>query len=367
MTSPTAAKAMIVAFPGAELTAEQQAFFKDINPFGYALFLRKDLGNIQNPAQVRRLTDQLREISGREDVPIALDQEGGRVQRLREPHWPEIPAARVIGDLYHKNPDVGLEAAKLHTRVIASALRGIGANTVFGPCADLITDGTHNAIGDRGFSIDKDSVITLVTTVVHEFLKGGIIPTLKHIPGYGQVDIDPHLALPEINASNAFLQDNDFYVFREIIRKLPADSFYGMNAHVKYNGIDPDHISTFSKIVTHDITRGAAVGFKGLLIADAVEMNALGGTMDERCRKFWDAGGDVALHCTGKEDEIAAIAQIAPDVSDEIWFKQKEAESIRYEEYVYKDDDAHDLARQLLALLHTHDVQWAINKISPSN
>ena len=365
--SAATAKAMIVAFAGSVLSDDQIAFFKEINPFGYALFLRKDLGNIQNPEQVKRLTDQLREISGRENVLIALDQEGGRVQRLREPHWPELPAARVLGDLYAKNAEAGLEATRLHTRCIAACLRQIGANTVFAPCADLVTDGTHNAIGDRGFSTDKDHVVTLVTTVVEEFLKGGIIPTLKHLPGYGQVDVDPHLALPEINATNAYLQDHDFYVFREIIKKLPTDSFYGMNAHVKYNGIDPDDVSTFSKIMTNDITRGAAVGFKGLLMADAIEMNALGGTMAERCQKFWAAGGDVALHCTGKEDEIKAIADIAPDMSEDLWFKQRKAESIRRESQVYFEDDAHELAQHLLHLLHTHDVQWAINKISPSN
>lgn len=365
--STASAKAMIVAFAGSELSAEQMAFFKDVNPFGYILFSRASLGNIQNPDQVKRLTDQLREVSGRADVPILIDQEGGRVQRLRQPLWPELPAARVIGDLYADDHDLGLQAARLHTQCIASCLRGIGVNTVCAPVADLVTNSTHNAIGDRGFSVHKDHVVTLVSAVVQEFLKSGIIPTLKHFPGYGRVDVDPHLALPEVNENNAFLQDNDFYVFREIIKKVPADSFYGMNAHVKYNFIDPENISTFSKIITTDVIRGAMIGFKGLLMADAIEMGALGGTMPERCQKFWAAGGDIALHCTGNEDEIAAIARVAPDVSDEVWFKQRKAESIRHEQQDYFEDDAKQLAHQLQSLLVDQGVQWAINTVSPSN
>ncbi len=360
-------KAMIVAFAGSTLSDEQAAFFKDINPFGYILFSRAALGNIQDPEQVKRLTDQLRDISSRDDVPILIDQEGGRVQRLREPLWPELPAARVIGDLYRVDADIGLEAARLHTRCIAACLRNAGINTVCAPVADLVTDTTHNAIGDRGFSTDKDTVVTLVTTIAEEFIKGGIIPTLKHIPGYGQVDIDPHLGLPEIHATNAYLQDNDFYVFREIINRLPANSFYGMNAHVKYTQIDPQNVSTFSKIITHDVTRGAMIGFQGLLMADAIEMNALGGTMAERCQKFWQAGGDLALHCTGVAGEIAAIADVAPYVSDDIIMKQQQAERARITGQVYSDDDPHALVGQLLKLLQARDVQWAINKISPSN
>lgn len=365
--SATSAKAMIVAFAGSSLSDDQKSFFKDINPFGYILFSRTSLGNIQNPDQVKHLTDQLREVSGRADVPILIDQEGGRVQRLREPLWPELPAARVIGDLYAEDHELGLEAARLHTQCIASCLRGIGVNTVCAPVADLVTDSTHNAIGDRGFSVHKEHVIALVTAVVQEFLKGGVIPTLKHLPGYGRVNVDPHMSLPEVNENNAFLQDNDFYVFREIIKRAQADSFYGMNAHVKYNFIDPENVSTFSKIITTDVTRGAMVGFKGLLMADAIEMGALGGTMAERCQKFWAAGGDIALHCTGNEDEIAAIARVAPDVSDDLWFKQQKAESIRREQQDYFDDNPLELAHQLQTLLHQQGVQWAINKVSPSN
>ncbi|HEY1096274.1 MAG TPA: glycoside hydrolase family 3 N-terminal domain-containing protein [Alphaproteobacteria bacterium] len=368
MSSAKTAKAMIVAFKGAELTADQEAFFKDVNPFGYILFSRTALGNIQNPDQVRKLTDQLRKISGRDDVPILIDQEGGRVQRLREPQWPELPAARIIGDLYAKDHEAGLHAAHLHTQCIAASLRGIGVNTDCAPVLDLITDGTHNAIGDRGYSTNKHHVITLASYVANEFIKGGIIPTIKHIPGYGQVtDVDPHLGLPVVDASAEYLFENDFRVFRDVIGNLPVGGFYGMNAHLVYKAFDPDTVSTFSEKITRGITRGTAIGFDGLLMADAIEMTALGGTMAERCQRFWAAGGDVALHCTGDQDEIAAIAKIAPDMSDDLWDKQRTAEEIRREQQVYFDDNAPELARELLDLLHKHGVTWAINKISPSN
>jgi beta-N-acetylhexosaminidase len=368
MTSSQTAKAVIVAFQGSVLSDEQQAFFREINPFGYIIFSRKDIGNVESPEQLLRLTDQLRAVSGRADVPILIDQEGGRVQRLREPLWPELPAARVIGDLYARDHDAGLQAAHLHTQTIAASLRGIGVNTVCSPVLDLVTDSTHNAIGDRGYSIDRSQVVTLASYVALEFLKGGIIPTMKHIPGYGQVtDIDPHLGLPVVHASAEYLQDNDFRVFRDVIGNLPHGGFYGMNAHVIYKAFDLETVSTFSKLITTGITRGPSVGFDGLLMADAIEMNALCGTMPERCQKFWQAGGDIALHCTGKQDEIDAIAKIAPDVTNAVWDKQKQAEETRRSMQVYFDNDAHQWARQLHELLLKHDVTWAINKISPSN
>ncbi len=290
---------------GPALTAAERRLFRTANPLGFALFRR----NCVDPAQLRRLIAELREAVGRADVAVLVDQEGGRVQRLKPPHWPRDPAAARFGELATRDPEAAERAARLLAHAVATDLAAAGVTGDAWPVLDLTVPGASDVIGDRAFSAHPDTVIRLGRAVCRGLLDGGILPIIKHLPGHGRALVDSHKALPVIEAGLDELEAADFQPFRAL-----ADQPWGMTAHIVFPAIDPDTPATLSAIVIEQIIRGR-IGFGGVLITDDLCMGALTGSPAERARRALAAGCDIALHCNGKLDEMAAIADGLPPLS----------------------------------------------------
>jgi len=276
---------------------EEKRFLSETCPWGLILFKR----NIQNPAQVAELTRSYREIVGRADAPVLIDQEGGRVQRLGPPHWPNFPAAEKLARASDTKASVELGA-----RLIANELTRLGINVDCLPVADLRFSGAHDVIGDRAYSTDPVEVATLARAAADGLMAGGVLPVVKHIPGHGRALADSHLELPKVSASAAELSRTDFEPFRRL-----SDLPLAMTAHVIYEAIDPALPATISPKVVNDVIRGH-IGFDGLLMTDDVSMKALSGGIGENTKSAFAAGCDLALHCNGKIDEMRAVAENSP-------------------------------------------------------
>lgn len=287
--------ALVLGCEGTVLTAAERDFFRDANPLGFILFRR----NVDSPDQVRALVDSLRDAVGRY-APILIDQEGGRVARLRAPHWPELPAARVVGDL--ADAQKAGQAAWLHGRLLAAMLSDLGIDVDCAPVADVPVPGAHDVIGDRAFAMDPGTVAALAASQAAGLLAGGVLPIVKHIPGHGRAFADSHKELPVVNTARAELEAWDFAPFKALSH-LPA----AMVAHVVYTDIDADHPSSISPTVIRDIVRGH-IGFDGLLFSDDLSMQALSGTLGQRTAAVLAAGCDVALHCNGQMAEMLDVA-----------------------------------------------------------
>lgn len=277
-------------------------FFRDANPFGFVLFQR----NCASPEQVQALVTALRESVDRPDAPVLIDQEGGRVARLRPPAWPAWPAARRIGDRARENPAAGVRAAWINARLIAATLFDLGIDVDCAPVCDVPVEGSDNIIGDRAFATDPLLVAQLAGAACAGLLAGGVLPVVKHTPGHGRALVDSHRALPRVTASLAELDATDFLPFRALSGQPLA-----MVAHVVYEAIDPDHAGSVSAKVIGDVVR-QRLGFNGLLLSDDLSMQALSGTLAERAAAVSAAGCDIALHCNGDLGEMAAIAAVTP-------------------------------------------------------
>lgn len=288
-------RAFVAGLLGPVPTTEERAFFREADPFGFILFRR----NIDNPDQVRALTASLREAVGRENVPILIDQEGGRVQRLGPPHWPRYPAGRAYGLLSASKR----ETAFLGARLMAHDLRDLGINVDCLPVLDVPVPGSHDVIGDRAYGDEPDSVTELGGGAAEGLLAGGVLPVVKHIPGHGRAGVDSHLSLPRVGASLDELRARDFLPFRALAH-LPA----AMTAHVVYEAIDPERPGTLSRSVIQDIVRGE-IGFHGLLFTDDLSMKALSGDFRSRAEQAIAAGCDIALHCCGDLTEARGVAE----------------------------------------------------------
>ncbi|MDO8421090.1 MAG: beta-N-acetylhexosaminidase [Parvibaculum sp.] len=293
--------AAIYGCAGPQLTDSERAFFADADPWGFILFAR----NIENPAQVSALTAEMRGLTGR-DVPILIDQEGGRVARLRPPHWRSYPAGRRYGEVYARSTEDGLEAARLGARLIAAELRAVGVNVDCLPVLDLPVEGAHDVIGDRAYGTTPEVVIALARAAAEGLLEGAVLPVIKHIPGHGRAGVDSHLSLPRVGTDVKTLDRTDFAPFKAF-----ADMPLAMTAHVVYEAIDAAAPATTSRAVIADIIRGI-IGFDGLLMSDDLSMQALSGTLAERTRASLKAGCDLVLHCNGKMDEMEAVAGEVP-------------------------------------------------------
>jgi len=294
------ASSAVYGCQGLTLGSEERAFFRDAKPFGFILFAR----NCESPAQLRALSQDLRDAAG-SDAPILIDQEGGRVARLRPPHWRTRPPARRFGELYERNPEQGREAVYLCARAIAYELKDIGVNVNCAPVLDVPVKGAHDIIGDRAFSMAPLTVIELGRATIEGYLDGGVLPIVKHIPGHGRALADSHLALPRVDASAEDLSVQDFVTFRSL-NEAPV----AMTAHVVYEAIDPRRPATTSPNMVQNIIRGE-IGFDGLLLSDDLSMAALEGPLDLRAKQALFAGCDVVLHCNGKLDEMTEIAREA--------------------------------------------------------
>ena len=298
-------RAFITGISGPALTAEEREFVRDFRPWGFILFKR----NAENPAQVIRLVDELRETVGDADAPVLIDQEGGRVQRLRPPHWPLYPSGAALGALYDLDHPLGLSAARLSARLIASDLSDLGVTVDCLPLADVPIAGADDVIGDRAYGNEPDKVAAIARAVTEGLQQGGVLPVLKHIPGHGRATADSHLSLPRVENSRTELERTDFAAFRPL-----ADLPMAMTAHVVFSALDPAQPATTSATIIREVIRGV-IGFQGLLMSDDVSMNALAGSLAERTRAIVGAGCDMVLYCNGKFDEMREVARETPELS----------------------------------------------------
>jgi beta-N-acetylhexosaminidase len=307
---PNNTKAVIYSCEGCALSDEERSFFAEAMPLGFILFGR----NVETPEQLQKLTSDLREAVGWE-CPILIDQEGGRVQRLKPPIWRGYPSMQTFGAIAERDMDEGLEQLRYITFQIAEELREIGVNVNCAPVLDVLTEATHDAIGDRAFSEKPEIVSRMAESVCRNFLMAGITPVIKHIPGHGRAKSDSHKGLPRVNASRAEMQETDFKPFRDLAKAEFADQIWAMAAHIVYEDIDPDLPSSASPIVINEIVRGD-IGFDGLLLSDDLDMDALTGLGDVAARAVavLEAGCDVALYCSGKLEDMQNIAKAVPNL-----------------------------------------------------
>jgi beta-N-acetylhexosaminidase len=253
-------RAFITGISATELNAAERAFIESERPWGFILFKR----NIETPGQVTRLVEELKKCAGRDEVPVLIDQEGGRVQRLGPPHWPVYPPGAAFGTLYDLDPTLGLSAARLSTRLIAADLGELGINVDCLPLADVPVAGADAVIGNRAYGTEPAKVAAIARAVTEGLEQGGILPVLKHIPGHGRATADSHLRLPEVNTPRKDLERTDFAAFQPL-----SDLPMAMTAHVVFSALDPVHPATTSATIIEQVIRGV-IGFQGLLMSDDV-------------------------------------------------------------------------------------------------
>jgi len=299
---------------GTALSDDERAFYRDTQPWGFILFAR----NIADRDQVKRLVGSLREAVGDARAPVLIDQEGGRVARLRPPQWQARPPAQRFALLHIDAPEAAHEAAYLNARLIAHDLAELGINVDCVPVLDVPVDGADAVIGDRAYGRDPTVIIELGRATIEGMIEGGVLPVMKHIPGHGRATADTHLELPHVTASREELSATDFVTFRSL-----SDCPMAMTAHVVYDAIDAQRPATTSPRVIKEIIRGE-IGFDGLLMSDDLSMNALSGTLAQRAKAALFAGCDVLLHCNGKMDEMKEVASESKPLED-VALKRAEA------------------------------------------
>lgn len=312
MTERPLPLAAVFSIEGETLTHVEKSLFSASQPFGFILFGR----NCRSPDQLRKLTDELRTAVGW-DCPIMIDQEGGRVARLKAPGWPEFPAAQTYGDAIRGDNTSGLQQ---DMRNMARMLRDMGINTDCAPVGDVLTPITHQVIGNRAYSDDPAIVFQGASATCRAFLTEGIQPIMKHLPGHGRASVDSHLELPVVDVTLDELRATDFYPFRELTKTDFGQALWGMVAHVIYTAIDKELPATLSKIVINDVIRGE-IGFDGLLLSDDLDMKALDkyGSIPERANLSLQAGCDIALYCWAKLGVMEALAANLPPLSAKAW------------------------------------------------
>jgi beta-N-acetylhexosaminidase len=300
-----APRAFITGLAGPAISADEQAFLRAMAPWGLILFKR----NVQSPEQTEALIAEFRELVGRPDAPVLVDQEGGRVQRMGPPQWPAYPPGAAYGRLYDRDPALGIAAAKLGGRLIAADLAALGITVDCLPVADLPVSGSDAVIGDRAYGDTPAKVAALAGAAAAGLVEGGVLPVLKHLPGHGRATADSHLRLPVVATDRATLESTDFAAFRPL-RGLPM----GMTAHVVFTSLDRELPATTSATIISQVIRGF-IGFDGLLMSDDLSMGALSGSLAERTGAALAAGCDMGLHCNGKLAEMQAVASAAPELA----------------------------------------------------
>ena len=279
---------------------DEFTFFSETRPIGFILFAR----NCIRPGQVRALIKDLRKSIDNDNAPVLIDQEGGRVVRLREPYWREPPAARVFADLAAKDIGLACEALNLNIRLIGENLRGLGVTVNCLPVLDIPLNNADPIIGDRAFGVDAKLVSILGRVACEALLMEGILPIIKHVPGHGRANVDSHKALPTVPAKLAELSKIDFLPFKSL-----ADMPIAMTAHLIYSAIDRKNPATTSRKIISEIIR-KKIGFSGLLISDDLSMRALEGSLADRTQAALAAGCDAVLHCNGDMSEMREIAGV---------------------------------------------------------
>lgn len=292
-------RAAILGVSGPRLTAAEAALWRKFPPVGAILFAR----NIQNPAQLRALTDDIRDVLGAA-APILIDQEGGRVARLKPPQWAAFPAAARFEGL----PEL---AQRANAYLLGAMCHAAGLDVVCAPVLDLRLPGAHQVIGDRAFSAEPEEIVRQGVACIAGLQAAGCIPVIKHIPGHGRAMADSHHELPRVGVGIADLAD-DIAPFRA----LAASGAWAMTAHVLYEAWDARLPATLSPVVIDRVIRGE-IGFDGLLITDDLAMGALAGLANDLAAAALSAGCDVVLHCTGRLEDAAALLPDCPVLSDE--------------------------------------------------
>jgi beta-N-acetylhexosaminidase len=296
----------IIGLSGPELTPDERAFSRAAAPAGFILFRR----NCEDPAQLRALTDALRDLTGRADLPILIDQEGGRIARLRPPHWPDFPAPWRFAELYARAPISAMEAARVNALATAALLAAAGINVACQPVLDLRHPHAHGVIGERALGSDPDQVASLGRMVLDGLAEGGVAGIVKHMPGHGRARADSHFELPVVDAGAQELEA-DLAPFR----KLANRARIGMTAHILYSAWDQERPATLSPTVITGVIRGV-IGFDGLLLSDDLEMAALAGSFGERAQRALAAGCDLVLHGSGRLEESREVAEAIPPIGD---------------------------------------------------
>ncbi|MGY6661559.1 MAG: beta-N-acetylhexosaminidase [Glycocaulis sp.] len=311
--------AAIYGLMGESLTPEEKAFFRDADPWGFIVFAR----NIDRPKQITRLMGELRDCVGR-DAPIFIDQEGGRVQRLKAPLWRAAPPAARFGELWDREPELALEAVRQNHRLLAQELRDLGIDCDCAPVVDLAIPGADAVIGDRAFHAEPGPVAEMARAALAGLKDQGVAGVIKHIPGHGRADADSHFALPVVREDHETLHETDFAAFKGVAEVAAM----AMTAHVTYTAIDPENCATLSKDVIARIIRGE-MGFDGLLMSDDLSMKALSGTLRQRGERALKAGCDMLLHCNGERAEMVEVAHAAVTLSGKALERAKAAEEAR--------------------------------------
>lgn len=331
----------IFGLSGPQLTADERAFFREADPAGYILFGR----NCVDPQQLRALTDDLRSLHGRDHLLVSIDQEGGRVARLRPPHWSPYPCGEVFAKLYEIAPASAIQAARANATAMGQELAAMGITVDYHPPLDLRVPGAHDVIGDRAFGADPMQVAALGRAILEGLAAGGVTGCIKHMPGHGRTDVDTHKALPTVTANAAELED-DLAPFRTLNQAL-----IGMTGHLVFTAWDAENPATLSPTIIRDIIRGA-IGFDGLLLTDDIDMEALGGTIPERAARAHAAGCDIILNCWAKIDDMQGICNILPAMS--------EATDARLERALAPTRIAPAIAPEQRELLATRDALLAL-------
>lgn len=307
------ARAVILSCAGLTLSEEERGFFKEFNPLGFILFKR----NVDNPAQLKALIADLKETVGR-DCPVLIDQEGGRVQRMGAPHWDAIEPPRVFGKAFEDDMQNGGAPVKQRTLALAQMLGDVGLNVNCDPVMDVAFPQTHDVIGDRALSADPDLVALLAEAICILYLRNGIVPIMKHIPGHGRAKADSHLELPVVDASLDELRQVDMHPFSHVARSPDiGKNIWAMSAHILYTALDADLPFTLSAKSIEQIVR-REIAFDGFLVSDDLSMKALDayGDLGERSAACIAAGCDASLYCAGKLDEMQLLAPHTPILSE---------------------------------------------------
>ena len=297
---------LFLGLAGPAINADERAFFAEADPAGYILFRR----NCVDRAQMLALTDSLRALSGKADVPILIDQEGGRVARMAPPEWPAFPTAEAFDRLYDIAPMTAIEAARANAQAIAAVLVEVGVNVDCLPLLDVRDPAGHDIIGDRAFGAEPMRVAALGKAVIEGLRAGGVVGVVKHVPGHGRAMADSHVELPVVTA-DADALERDLAPFIRL-----ADAPMAMTAHVVYPAWDAGDCASLSATVIRDVIRGR-IGFDGLLMSDDLGMHALSGSFAQRAAGVLAAGCDIALHCSGDMAEMVAVAGAVGAISGE--------------------------------------------------
>ncbi|MDG2319515.1 MAG: beta-N-acetylhexosaminidase [Rhodospirillaceae bacterium] len=331
--------ATVFGCSGHSLSADERSFFRETKPFGFILFAR----NIDSPDQVRALVDDVRSCVGW-SAPVLIDQEGGRVQRLRPPHWRSAPPMNQFGLLYAKHPERAVEAVRINMQAIGKELADLGIDVDCAPVLDVPVPGSHDVIGDRALASDPETVRSLAVAACEGLMDAGIVPVIKHLPGHGRAAVDSHKELPVVDTPEAGLAGQDLLPFQ----KVAALPVAGMTAHVVYTTFDPDQPATLSRKVIAHVIRDR-IGFSGLLFSDDLGMKALESSFSDRASKCLSAGCDIALHCCGDLIEMQQVADGSSRLSDSAIVSFERLESYRGKPRI--DVDGTAIAFQVASLL----------------